>query len=266
VPPAGDTRLRRIVEILEALGSPEAARDGGLGVVRVAELVGREKSLVSRALGALAAEGLVERDPRTRRYRLGWRLFGLVARVGHERLTGLARPVLRALVGQLGETAHLSVLDGRDVVTLLSEASPRVVRAISGTDRTVPAACTSSGRALLIDHELGDLRARFGDAALPAPGPQAPRSVEELHQRILAARARGFAIADAELARGHVGVAAPIRDAGGSVVAALNVSAPRFRIGRRLERAGVAIAAAAEELSRQLGGGEGVEAIGATDV
>jgi DNA-binding IclR family transcriptional regulator len=64
VSPAGDTRLRRIVEILEALGTPEAAREGGLGVVRVAELVGREKSLVSRALGALAAERLVERDPR----------------------------------------------------------------------------------------------------------------------------------------------------------------------------------------------------------
>src|SRR4051812_1053380 len=177
MPPAGDTRLRRIVEILEALGTPEAAREGGLGVVRVAELVGREKSLVSRALGALAAEGLVERDPRTRRYRLGWRLFGLAARVGHERLTTLSRPVLRALVEQLGETAHLSVLDGREVVTLLSEASPSVVRAIGGTDRTVPAACTSSGRALLIDHDRDALRARFGDVALPAPGPRAPRTV-----------------------------------------------------------------------------------------
>jgi len=54
------TSLRRGTEILVALGSDEAVERGGLGVVRIAELVGREKSQVSRALSALAASGVTK--------------------------------------------------------------------------------------------------------------------------------------------------------------------------------------------------------------
>ncbi|WIX77895.1 helix-turn-helix domain-containing protein [Amycolatopsis carbonis] len=67
--------LRRDLDLLEALASTEAQRAGGLGVVRLAEVTGREKSQVSRALKALALEGVVERDPDTLRYCMGRRLF-----------------------------------------------------------------------------------------------------------------------------------------------------------------------------------------------
>src|SRR3954468_984082 len=104
-----------MIDILTALGEPESAHTGGLGVVRVAELVGREKSQVSRALRTLADSGLVERDAATREYRLGWRPFALAARVGDQRLLPLGPPALHELVGALGETAHLTVLDGGEV-------------------------------------------------------------------------------------------------------------------------------------------------------
>src|SRR5215210_155054 len=102
---AGELRLERMIDILTALGEPDSTRNGGLGVVRIAELVGREKSQVSRALRTLAQSGLVERDAATREYRLGWRLFALAARVADQRLMGLGPPVLHGLVGVLGETA-----------------------------------------------------------------------------------------------------------------------------------------------------------------
>src|SRR5919199_4437865 len=156
---ASDVRLERLLDILTVLGEPESNRKGGLGVVRIAQLVGREKSQVSRALRTLAQTGLVERDAATREYRLGWRLFALAARVGDQRLFALGPPVLHGLVGALGETAHLTVLDGGEVLTVLSEASPSVVRAIEWTGRAVPAHCTSAGRALLLDHDEGSLRA-----------------------------------------------------------------------------------------------------------
>ncbi|MBA3366523.1 MAG: helix-turn-helix domain-containing protein, partial [Actinobacteria bacterium] len=68
------TSLRRGLAILFALEG-EASQNGGLGVTRIAELVGREKSQISRSLKILAQYGLVERDAETRGYRLGPRLF-----------------------------------------------------------------------------------------------------------------------------------------------------------------------------------------------
>ncbi len=253
---AGEMRLERMIDILTALGEPESTRDGGLGVVRIAQLVGREKSQVSRALRTLDQAGLVERDEASREYRLGWRLFALAARGADQRLLALAPPVLHDLVAALGETAHLSVRDGDAVVTLLTEASPSVVRAIEWTGRAVPAHCTSAGRALLLDHDEGSLRALLGDGELPAPGPGAPRDIGELARRIVAARALGYAAIDGEFEDGHAGVAAPVRNFSGRIVAALNVSAPAFRLGgRRLDAAGREIRARADELSSRLGSG-----------
>lgn len=71
---------RRDLDLPDALASPEAQRAGERGVVRLAQLTGREKSRVSRALKALAEEGVVKRDPGTLGYRLGRPLFSLVAR------------------------------------------------------------------------------------------------------------------------------------------------------------------------------------------
>ena len=97
-PTRTDTSLGRGLDILLALGSPEATENGGLGVVRIAERVGREKTQVSRALKTLASYGLVDRDPDTLDYRLGWRLFALAAQAGEQRLLEEARPVCEELV------------------------------------------------------------------------------------------------------------------------------------------------------------------------
>ena len=156
---AGGATLGRALDILEVLGGDEAAAAGGLRVVRIADLLGREKSQVSRALKTLSGRGFVDRDPETRVYRLGWRLYGLASRTSGGRLLALAPPILRRLVAALGETAHLSVLEGDQVLTLLSERSPRQVQASDWTGRRVPAHCTSSGRALLVDEDRASLAA-----------------------------------------------------------------------------------------------------------
>jgi IclR family transcriptional regulator, KDG regulon repressor len=208
----------RALEVLRILGDAEAADNGGLGVVRVAELLGRDKSQVSRTLKTLAQHGFADRDTDTLEYRLGWQLYTLAARTGRSRLLALAPAHLRGLVDGLGETAHLSVLQGDEVLTLLSERSPRLVQATDWSGRRVPAQRTSSGRALLSD--VGEL---------------------------------GYAAVDGEFEPGLVGAAAPVRDFRGVVVAALNVSGPKFRLGDRLDEAGAAVRRAADELSAQMG-------------
>ncbi len=230
-------------------------------MVRIAQLVGREKSQVSRGLKALAAAGFADRDPDTRSYRLGWRLFALGARAGDARLLQAAGPVLADLVTRTGETAHLSVLDGIEVLTLLSEMPAASVRASGWQGRRAPASCTSSGRALLFDHSPEELEQRFAGRDLAPGAPNAARSVHELHERIAAERGRGVAVSREEFEVGLVAVAAPVRSANGSIVAAVNVSAPKFRLGARLDEAGQHVLAAATALSSALGNRPGLEAV-----
>ncbi len=221
-------------------------------MLRIAKAVGREKSQVSRTLRTLAEYGLVDRDPDTRAYRLGWTLFALAARAGDARLIAVGAPVVKELVASLGERVHLSVLQGSAVLTVLSESPPRVIQAAGWVGRTVPAHCTSSGQALLMDHAREEVLALLGETLAQA-GPNAPGDAAETYERIEAARARGYALVDEEFEAGLVAAAAPVRDFRGRIVAALNVSAPKFRLGEGLTIAGEAVAGAADRFSQLLG-------------
>ncbi|PJN11980.1 IclR family transcriptional regulator [Streptomyces sp. CB01635] len=236
--------LRRDVDLLEALGSPEAHRTGGLGVVRIAQLVGRDKSQVSRALKALADEGIVERDPDSLEYRLGWRLFSLVARTSESRVVRVAGPVMHRLAADLEETTHLCVLHDREVRTLLS-VSGHSYRLREWEGRGCSAWITSAGPVLLEGASPDELYVRFGATE--------EVSVPDLWSRIRRAEAEGFAREVEEFEPGLVGVSAAVRDFRGRVVAALNVTAPAERFAARLDHAGRAAAAAAAKVSAQLG-------------
>jgi DNA-binding IclR family transcriptional regulator len=243
------TSLTRSLLVLQALGSDEALA-GGLGVLRIAELVGQDKSQVSRTLKALAEQGLVDRDPETRAYRLGWGVFALAARAGDTRLLTAGEPIVRALAQSLGERVHLSVLRGQEVLTVLSWSASRALEASGWVGRTVPAYCTSAGYALLVD---ADVREVLADVELARLGPRTPRSLRGVAARVAVARERGFAIADEDFEPGLLAVAAPVRDFRGRVVAAINVSAPKFRLDTHVDEAGAAVARAADELSARLG-------------
>ena len=247
------TSLRRGLQILLALGSDAALAEGGLGVTQVAALTGHEKSQVSRTLATLTEYGLVERSPTARGYRLGWECFTLAARAGEPRLIEDARITLAQLVDEVGEAAYLSALRGAEVLTLLTQPTTHAIAAQSWVGRRIPAYCTSSGRALLLDHNRGALLELLGSEQFPSCGSNAPADVGELERRIRRGRQVGYMVADEESEPGLVAVAAPIRDFTGRVVAAINVSAPKFRLGRRLHPTGELVRAAAEHLSEALG-------------
>jgi len=216
-------------------------------------LVGRDKSQVSRTLRLLAESGLVDRDSETLRYRLGWRLFTLAAGAGDQRLLAAAPAVLRRLVDVVGESAHLSVLEGRSVLTVWSESSPKAIHAPSWVGRMTPLHCSSSGRALLFDLTDEEITTLLGGGPLSTPGPNAARTTTDLVQRVRTARRNGYALVDEEFETGLVAAGAPVRDFGGRVVAAVNLSAPKFRLGSHLDAAGRQVRAAADHLSAQLG-------------
>ena len=254
------TSLRRGILVLQALNSDEAIAAGGIGVLRIAELVGDDKSQISRTLKALHQFGLVDRDPETRAYRLGWGVFALAARAGDTRVLAVGERTLRELVETLGERVHLTVMQGPDVLTVLSESPPVALQATGWVGHTVPAYCSSAGQALLIDHTLEEVVELLGDVEFVQLGGNAPGTPEELYARIEAARARGYALVDEEFEPGLVAAAAPVRDFRGRIVAALNVSGPKFRLGPGLDDAGRTVAGAAAQMSAVLGWSGGGDA------
>lgn len=227
--------LRRDMELLDALSCPEALATG-LGVVRLAELTGRRVSQVSRALAALEAEGLVERDTASRRFGLGWRLYALAARTTEARLVTVAGPVLVSLAARAGENASLCRLHGMRVATVLTaEAGGGPARPRFDVD-DIPAATTSTGRVLLSER----------DAAAAETASADPAVLERV-------RAAGHAVVDGEFDPDLAGAAAPVRGFHGGIVAALTVSGPAARLRPRLGDHAAATAAAASELSARLG-------------
>ena len=218
------------MEVLLSLGSDDAMRQGGMRVTQIGESLGREKSQVSRALKVLAEYGLVERNHDALSYRLGWRIYALAQLAGRPRVLDEAGPRLHALAAKTGERAHLSVLQGAEVLTLLSESAGRAVEAVGWVGRTTPAYCTSAGRALLFDHDRDQLKARLAGVKLEGLAPNTPTDLDTVVARVEEARELGYAFCDEEFEAGLIAVAAPVRDASGAIVAAFNVSAPSFRV------------------------------------
>ncbi|MDM4718707.1 IclR family transcriptional regulator [Micromonospora sp. WMMA1363] len=245
--------LSRDLELIDALGGPEATARGGLGVLRLAELTGRDKSQVSRALASLAAAGLVDRDPATQAYRPGWRLYALAAVTREAHLVRTAQPYLRQVVAQLRETAHLCVLRGRGVLTVATEPAPHAFRGLGWEGVIVPASQTSAGRVLISDWEPEALSEWFIDDTEAAGDRRQLRTAADLVAEIEAIRTNGYARVEEEFEEGLVGVSAPVRDHTGRITAAINVVAPKGRLGTRLEGAGRLTMRVATGLSEQLG-------------
>lgn len=123
---------------------------------------------------------------------------------------------------------------------------------MSWIGRVVPAACTSAGYAMLLDRERVDLEHLLPDAPFRR---QHPTGTADRGRAGNASQRPdcGYALADEEFEAGLVAVAGPVRDFRGHVVAAISVSAPKFRFAARLDEAGERVRAEAEELSRMLG-------------
>lgn len=215
----------------------------------IAQALGVTRSAIFRVVYTLAELGFLLHDPATGRYALGPALL----RLGHGVLPArdvvpVAIPVLEALRDATGWSAHLGVLERQEVVYLLRVPARRGRPSIVHVGSRLPAHATAMGRVLL---------AALDDAALDALYRDAPprgTSLAQLLRRARADRARGHVAHLGEFETGIASVAAPLRDAAGRVVAAINLSAPLADApeGRR-SAARDAVLGAATEISASLG-------------
>lgn len=244
------TGLGRDLEILEALSRCDAS---GAGVTRIASLLGREKTQISRALSTLAEAGFVARDPETRAYRLGWKLHALAALTLESRLATLAAPLLRQANLRTGASSHLFVLRGTFTAALASEVNPALSQGWHWVDRQIPAPVTSPGRMLMSEWDPESVRLAFPDEVLANYGESLRTTTpDKLLAELEAIRTRGYAVVRQEYDLG-VGCSAAVRDHSGRIVAAMNVEGPPSVFDSNPEKFIEVTRTAAARLSARIG-------------
>ena len=243
--------IERAVAILNAF----SVDDPELGVTELAERVGLHKSTVHRFMVNLDAAGLVERNQRTGRYRLGLHIFELGGLVMQQmNLWDEALPFLEGLVRDTGETGHLAVLDGGEAIYIERVEARRALRIPSAVGRGYPAHATNLGKVLLADLAPERLRQLIGERPLGAFTRHTITDPAELEAELERIRAQGFAVDNEEYDEGLRCIGAPIYDHSGHAVAALGIGGPVTRITpERVEQLAELVMAAARGLSRRLG-------------
>ncbi len=239
----------RAVAILDLL-----AQDGWRAGAEVARELGVHRSTALRLLGTLERHALVERDPRTAKYRLGRRLPQLARVVSGELdLRHVARPVCEALAASSGETVTLDVLDGDEIVPIEQSTGSTAFVSVNWLGRRTPVHCTASGKVILA-FAADPLRQRVLARPLVPMTPRSISDVAELEKQLAAAREGGFARTFEELEVGLDAIAAPVFSTDGEVVAAIDVSGPAHRLqaGGGPDLVGLT-REAASDLSRRLG-------------
>jgi IclR family pca regulon transcriptional regulator len=139
-------------------------------------------------------------------------------------LWGIARPHLEALVRQTGESSSMAQLDGSDIIYVARASVPKIIALRVEIGTRFPAARTSQGKVLLADLDKAALTRVLAQPSRSGLPPGRERSRRDLDAELTEIRARGWALADEELAPGVRSIAAPVRDAGGRVQAAMNVT------------------------------------------
>ena len=243
--------LGRALDLLEAL----AKADTPLGATELARRVGTTKSAAYRILANLEARGYVAKEPVAARYVLGTHLAYLGQRsLSTIDLRQAARPSLEELHGRFQETVNLGVLDGEEVVYIDMVESPQGLRMAAHVGARDCAHSTSLGKAILA-FLPEPRRDRLLRGPLPARTDRTITDSAALRAELERIRAAGVAEDRGENEVGARCFGAPIFDHTGEPTAALSVSAPESRLGdTRSAEVAAALRAAADDVSRRLGG------------
>lgn len=245
--PAADQTLR-ILSFLARQRGPVAART-------IATQLSVPRSTVYHLLATLEEHGFVVHLPSERRWGLGAAAFELAGGYARQQpLTRLGRPLIAALADRAGESAHLAVMTGRDVLYIVEERAHRRPALVTDVGVRLPAHLTATGRAMLAALPREQVRALFPDAASFADrtgrGPARPGELRDVLRQV---RVDGFATEDGEVTLGLRSVGVAVLDHAGWPVAAIAITYPDDA-QRDPAHLAALISPAAAELGRRIGG------------
>ena len=217
--------LERGLAVIRAFG----AENPELRLSDVARATGLTRAAARRFLLTLVQLGYIRQDGNT------FSLRPRVLELGYAYLSALslpevAMPHMEALVADVNESSSIAVLDDLDIIYVARVPTQRIMTITIAVGTRLPAYATSMGRVLLAGLADDALDARLDRIQLERFTPTTATSLADLRERIDVARTAGWAMVDQELEQGVRSAAVPIRDAGGTVLAALNVSVHATRM------------------------------------
>jgi DNA-binding IclR family transcriptional regulator len=246
--------LSRDLELLDRIVDADGAPSS---VSELAAQTGRDKSQISRALSTLADAGILDRDATSRGYVIGWRMHTIAAQSLEAHVAAASRPYLRQLTSTYGETAEVVVLRADETIIIASEASRHALAPYARVGAAGPAASSSTCRAILAT-EPPELAATWltPKRIAEAPGLRCTTPAK-FAAEVARAREAGYSIVVDEFEEGVVGCSAPIRGPSGVAVAALGITAPKFRFEDSLIDAARTVRRLANQISNDLGSAAG---------
>lgn len=216
--------VKRAVDILRCFENHEL-----LGIGQIAEMTGLNKSTAFGIVSTLTAEGLLEQDSATSRYRLGLELF----RLGNLVNTGTRRlvtPELEKLSQTLEETVNYVRPEGCDVVYLIKKESSHSMRICTKIGQRLPMYCTAVGKAILACLPKEEQNQVIGCFQFIPYTKNTVPDAEVLRLQLHEALRNGYAVEREEFEYGLVCVAVPVVDSRGYPVAAISCSGPKARM------------------------------------
>lgn len=241
------TRAMRVLRFLAGQPDPVALDR----IMRACEL---PRSTTYHLLNAMIDEGFVVHLADEHRYGLGLAAFELGSGYARqEPLQRLARRPLATLVDRVGQSAHLAVLHGRDVLYVVEERAPGRPPLVTDVGVRLPAHLTASGRAVLARLPAAQVRALYSRSAdfVDRHG-AGPRTLSALRRVLSDTRQRGYAVEDGEVTPGLASVALAVLDHNEHPVAAVAVTYPHDEGDQ--QRIAAAVTATATALTRRIGG------------
>ena len=241
----------RALIILDILSDSEE----GMTLAEIAQEIELPKSTVHGLISTLRDHKYVDQSVKDGRYLMGFRLFELGTKVARSwDIRDAAKPAMRWLSKEFGETVHLGCEDNGEVLYLDKIAADSLISIVSDIGARLPMHCSGIGKALLAHKSESEAKRYISQKGLtPLTGrtiTDADRFLEELAK----IREQGFAVDDGEIMEGLRCVGAPIFDPDGLVRYAISVSGQVKDIyGKRLERLIIETKRAAKEISYALG-------------
>ena len=219
---SGESATERFVKVLETFTPVRGAQSAS----EIGRRAGLPSSTAHRIVADLVAAGLLERTE-DQRVRVGLRLWELTMRSSQPLwLRQAALPFMEEVQANVGEHTQLVVLEGDDALCIERLSAPGAGENISIIAGRLPLHASSSGLVLLAYSDL-PFRERILRAPLRRVGPQTATEAERLRHVLRDIRRVGHVIAPGTVSAASTGIAVPLRDPAGEVIAALSVILPR---------------------------------------
>lgn len=252
---ANDAVSPLFVQSVEKAMKVLSAFDGSkrqLSLSEIATLTDLDTSAAQRFTHTLSALGYLIKDPSSRKYELSVRLLDFTYRyLASSELAHRAAPVLQQLARATEEVCNLTVPDGTDIVFVQRIVSRNVLVPNVIVGSRLPAYCTAPGLAILSTWSSQDVDDVLARSELIKHQPRTVTDPRRIKARLVRIRAQGYANTQDELFADDISTAAPVLDAHGRAVGALNiaVSRARWNAGRDADRYADLLRAAANAIS-----------------